>query len=54
MTSALTAQALGIDAGQPGFDTRHGEEFLRLKANGAIALFFFANEDKNDLFADHA
>ena len=46
---ALT-QAMGIDADMTGFDKK-GEEIERLKSNGALALFFFANPDKTgDLF----
>eukprot|EP00438_Fugacium_kawagutii_P030833 Skav210394 [mRNA] locus=scaffold1416:13477:24645:+ [translate_table: standard] len=42
------AEAMGIDTETYGYE-KDGSEILKLKVNGALSLFFFANEDENDL-----
>ena len=49
LTNQTTAaEAMGIDAELEGYE-KDGEEIKKLKVNGQLALFFFANEDQNDL-----
>eukprot|EP00438_Fugacium_kawagutii_P026911 Skav209557 [mRNA] locus=scaffold2497:469861:473546:- [translate_table: standard] len=47
-TTSPPADALGIDAEKDGYE-KNGEEVQRLKTNGALSLFFFANTELNDL-----
>ena len=45
------AEAMGIDGELDGYG-KDGEEIKRLKLNGSLACFFFANEEQNDLPAE--
>ena len=46
--SPMMAKAVGIDLDLPEYGLG-GKEIQRLKINGNLALFFFVNEDQNDL-----
>jgi hypothetical protein len=50
--SSPMAKAMGIDLDLPGYE-KDGVEIQRLKVNGNLALFFFVNEDQNDLPETH-
>jgi hypothetical protein len=41
-------KAMGIESQMDGYGPG-GEEIKRLRVNGALALFFFANQDQVDL-----
>ena len=47
-TSSHYIEAAGIDQELEGYD-KNGSEIQKLKVNGALALFFVANEEQNDL-----
>ena len=45
---AATYKAMGIESGMDGYSP-DGVEIKRLRVNGALAMFFFANGDREDL-----